>query len=592
MHLFPNIIFCDSLEALKTLYEKGVSKDTKILTKAPALLALKNKNITNIEAHISNKDKEKLRQHFKGLTEKFYLNIKGCCNNEYTILLTTKFYFFLFDVYNGLLIKDEDIKNKFGLVELKAEDIEINEAIDNNIKSILLQNDNCVSIPIPVRVTKERSARGESIANIKNRLRIVGLKGLSWAILNFLSNFSFWNKKSKIGVLFYNELVRGVALKLLSNNKRVTIYKSPFSKPTIQDEKNTKDINTIKEYTNNIIDETLLIIKSDVVRNNLYIIWNQYIAEELFNYKYYIKQSEYFLKNKKNLSVLITGYINSTKAAALYKICKDKNITLVSCQHGVSRELIDDPMISSIKFETSFSDHFLCFNKLARKITEESKYFINTKKISIVGLPDDYFRVIKGNNLINKKPLLYVSTFLLSGGRPNSLAPNSDIEMVIWEKTLIHNILSKLTYNVDFKPYPALRYSDPDLVLSEVKKFNNLNIIGTHTDLRYMVSDYRIIITSGATSTISWCINAKKPIVFINRKGNLSLSKKALKDLSSILFVFDENDNNWQLDLLDFLNQPYRVIKTKWDLKENNRKKTIDHYFGPSLNIKHLNFNL
>ena len=76
MHLFPNIIFCDSLEALKTLYEKGVSKETKILTKAPALLALKNKNITNIEAHISNKDKEKLRQHFKGLTEKFYLNIR------------------------------------------------------------------------------------------------------------------------------------------------------------------------------------------------------------------------------------------------------------------------------------------------------------------------------------------------------------------------------------------------------------------------------------------------------------------------------------------------------------------------------------
>ena len=34
-------------------------------------------------------------------------NIKDLLDDEYTILLTTRFFNYLFDVYNGILIKDE-----------------------------------------------------------------------------------------------------------------------------------------------------------------------------------------------------------------------------------------------------------------------------------------------------------------------------------------------------------------------------------------------------------------------------------------------------------------------------------------------------
>ena len=133
-----------------------------------------------------------------------------------------------------------------------------------------------------------------------------------------------------------------------------------------------------------------------------------------------------------------------------------------------------------------------------------------------------------------KKPILYVSTVLLSGGRPNILAGESDSQMVKWEKNLVNTVFSKLKSKVDFKPYPSVRYQDPDLVLSDVRKIKNINIVGTHMDLRYIISNYKIIITSGATSTLSWCVNTNVPIIFINRKGPLSLSKSALKHISHI----------------------------------------------------------
>ena len=591
MTIYPRIIFCESLSALDDLYKRGLPKNTRILSRAPSLLNSNNSYIVNIENNINNKEKHEIRDEFKKLTEKFYLNIKGLLDDEYTILLTTKFFNYLFDVYNGILIKDEYIVEHFGFVELEVDQKEIGALINNNLELILNKSSNYIPIRVSATVTDERSLRGESKTNLKNRFRIVGLKGLFWLLLNYLSKYKFWYKKSEIGVLFYNELVRDLVTKLFTKYfKRIAIFNSPFSESKKKLNTNDhKDIRIVIDRTRGIIDQALLNVESKKVKNILSILWDESVKEEINNYKSYVNQSELFLKDKTYLKYIITGYINSTKAAALYNTCKNKDISLLVCQHGVSRELLQDPYINSIKFETSFCDNFLCFNDLSKKITEQSTFIGDNKKITVVGLPNDYFRVAKRNKFF-KKPILYVSTVLLSGGRPNILAGESDFQMVKWEKHLVNTVFSKLKYNVDFKPYPSVRYNDPDLVLRDIRKIKNINIVGTHMDLRYIISNYKIIITSGATSTLSWCVHTNVPIIFINRKGPLSLSKFALKHLSNIAFIFDQNETSWDTDLFNFLNQPYNVIKDKWAFKKDKKKEIIDNFFGAKLNMKNLNF--
>ena len=591
MTIYPRIIFCESLSALDDLYKRGLPKNTRVLSRAPSLLNTNNNYIVNIDNNINNKEKHEIRKKFKELTEKFYLNIKDLLDDEYTILLTTRFFNYLFDVYNGILIKDEYLNENFGFVELKVNQREIGALVNNNLQVILNKSSNYIPLRVSATVTDERSLRGESKTSLKNRFRIVGLKGLIWLLLNYLSKYKFWHKKSEIGVLFYNELVRDIVTKLFTKNfKSIAIFNSPYRESKKKLNNNSKDIRIIIDRTRVIIDEALLNIESKKVKNILSILWDESVKDEINKYKSYVNQSELFLKDKKYLKYIITGYINSTKAAALYNTCKNKDISLIVCQHGVSRELLQDPYMNSIKFETSFCDHFLCFNILSKKITEQSKFLGNNKKITVVGLPNDYFRVVK-RNIIFKKPILYVSTVLLSGGRPNILAGESDSQMVKWEKNLVNTVFSKLKSKVDFKPYPSVRYQDPDLVLSDVRKIKNINIVGAHMDLRYIISNYKIIITSGATSTLSWCVNTNVPIIFINRKGPLSLSKSALKHLSNIIFIFDQNETSWDVDLFNFLNQPYNVIKNKWSSKKDNKKEILDNLFGTKLNIKDLSFN-
>ena len=53
------------------------------------------------------------------------------------------------------------------------------------------------------------------------------------------------------------------------------------------------------------------------------------------------------------------------------------------------------------------------------------------------------------------------------------------------EIALIHDVFEKTNRSIDFKPYPSLRYVDPDPVFQAIRDSKNVNLIGTHLDLRY-----------------------------------------------------------------------------------------------------------
>jgi len=567
-------------------------KNTLVLTKSPSLLSLKKDNILNIEDNLEESERVRFRYNSELLIKSFFNKIKNYNDGKHSIFLTAKFSSFLFDIFNAMLIKEEYIAKKFIVSSLEVKNKTLEEAVTNSFESILKEHKNCEIIKIPIRVTKERSARGESKTNIFNRLKSVGFNGLIWFTINFLSKYKFWRKNNKVGVIFYNELVRGISISyMLHNFKTVVNYKnhiSFFNKNNIFLDTNNH-VNNLDELSSTVLEEAFKDIKSINIKKNLKNLWREILTKEIHNYENYYTTANNFLKHNKSLKVLVTGYIEPVKAAALYQTCKSKNVALIACQHGITRELIDKPMQKAINFENTFSDHFVCFNQYGKHITEKSFFHTLNKKTYIAGLPQDYFYQKLFNKPLKCNSILYVSTFLLSGGRPNILAAPSDFSMVKWEKELVNNVFTKIKYKLDFKPYPAFRYADDDEVIKSIKNQNNIRLVGAYKDLRYIINNYKLIITSGATSTFSWCVQTTKPLIYIDRKGPLKLSKKAKTDFEDAFFLFSDEIFGWEKLLIQFINQPLKIIMAEWECKYNKRETIVKKYFGEKQNMVGVN---
>ena len=121
--------------------------------------------------------------------------------------------------------------------------------------------------------------------------------------------------------------------------------------------------------------------------------------------------------------------------------------------------------------------------------------------------------------------MLFVSTNLYSGHKPNGVPPMNDSELCDLEMRLVTRVFGQLNTGIDYKPYPAIRHLDPDPVLRAVNEQKNMSVVGTHQELRYLLGQYRMFITTKATSTVSWIVATGKPLLFIDHYCHARLQK-------------------------------------------------------------------
>jgi hypothetical protein len=161
------------------------------------------------------------------------------------------------------------------------------------------------------------------------------------------------------------------------------------------------------------------------------------------------------------------------------------------------------------------------------------------------------------------------------------LSSKTDYGRAIDESKIITNVLGKLPHKVRYKTYPEdnRRYADIDPVLSIIDSANNIELFRKKIDMRYLVFEHRIFVTTCATSTLSWPVMSGKPVVFINQKNNNPLTNKAHASLSKGIFVFDDDDKNFHQNLREFLSQSLEEIERLWEEKEGAREEMIKEYF-------------
>ena len=176
--------------------------------------------------------------------------------------------------------------------------------------------------------------------------------------------------------------------------------------------------------------------------------------------------------------------------------------------------------------------------------------------------------------------IVYISTNFYHMGF--SLALKTDYKKSLYEKNIVEKVLNRLPHKVQYKTYPVdnRRYADPDPILSSIKKADNIELFSEKIDMRYLIYKHRVLVTTCATSTLSWPIMSGKPVIFINQKENSPLSGAAHASLSSGIFVFDDVDPNFHENLKRFLSKSIDEIERLWDKKKNNRERMIKDYFS------------
>jgi hypothetical protein len=575
-----DIVFCDSKEALDKLYTEGLDKNSTIITKSPTILAQNNKNFINIEKHATLFYRKKHLKNSRVFSNNLFVNLqKDKITSKYSKLVAHKFIEFYNKIYFASLMKDYYFEKDICLVVPVSGDEIMKNAMSSSIYDIIKYYPRGKIEYVNVSTQNERSIRGDSNISIFSRLKFVGYIGIIWNYINLFSNLL--KKKNKIAIINYNELVRDISVSLfLSNKVSIKYYRSFFN---LKNNKIIKFKNINKKVfsiSDKIFYKAISDINSPIIKQSLHKMWNDELYKLFNNYHLHYNSALNLINRNRDIKLILTGYLGIAEGIALKTVCNNNNIPLVSCQHGVTREILNDINIKYINFETNYCNNFFCFNKTSKMITENSILIDKETKINVIGMPSDYSSFKLNRNKSNK--ICYISTILLSGGRPNFIAPSSDLDLIKWECSLIEKVLNKLNFKIDYKPYPAMRYNDSDITMNKVRESNNLEIIGTHVDLRYIIGKYKLLITSGATSTLSWCVKSGTPLIFINRRGSMEINSQVLREFKDAFFVFNDSDKGWKDKLKLFLELPYENIYAKWEKKIYIRKKIIKKYFGDS----------
>jgi hypothetical protein len=232
-----------------------------------------------------------------------------------------------------------------------------------------------------------------------------------------------------------------------------------------------------------------------------------------------------------------------------------------------------------IGFDNSVSDVVFSYNSKAVDISK-STYF-DKSKYYVVGMPYRFIRM-KYSQIINRSisPIVYISTNLYHMGF--NLSQKTDYGNAIDEQRIIVDVLSQLPHKICYKTYPEdnRRYADSDPVLKDIEASDNIELYSDKIDMRYLVSRYRVLLTSQATSTIGWLIMSRKPVIFINKKNDSPLTEDAYQRLSQGIFVFNDDDSNFYKILRDFLSQSIDQIEELWKNKKHAREEMVKNYFS------------
>ena len=573
-------LFCDSELVFNSLVETGViTPDLPVFTRS--FVIANNAAINSI--YLDDKLSIRERQNFKlaiSVTEKKLITRlkKSSIPVAETIIFLQLFNGFQNDILDAMLLdKDAEFAGSTLIAVPKTGTSQIDEVLRPSWIDWMSGHKNVSLIDVTVPYHNERAPRGEVNTSIVDRLKLGGLEAILWKISQ-QSWLPVWpSKKGRIGVVGQTELARdAVASCLVNGFKPVFLNKPKLNAGSVVAD--LKMAQMIIDACHSIILDRLSAISLRFLKDRAVTILQERLGTQIGQYNFLQKAWSQQLAIHAGLECIISGYGKGPSAMAMADACQALGIKIAAFQHGITREILSDTNERRILYETSFCDLFFTMNPMAAKITKDL-CAIKTAETIPKNWPSPFKHIAKKSSNTGKS-ILYVSTNLYSGHKPNRVPPASDRAFCTFEQALVENVFGSIDKTIDYKPYPAIRQLDADPVIAAVNGQANMSVIGTHEDLRYLLDRYEMFITSKATSTVSWIVATGKPLVFIDHICDARLSDEARQAFGAAFFLFDQPAKNFDNSLKNFLQQSMEDVHQQWQAKSVQRSAIIAQFFS------------
>ncbi|MBT6671758.1 MAG: hypothetical protein HOB13_03465 [Lentimicrobiaceae bacterium] len=575
------VVFCDSLQALEWAYNNGLPRSAVIKSSAPAVLLSNKKNIYNVESRWTSTELNKFQNSIPGMSKELFNVALGVTGIERELALSVSNFAYHFQkiIYKSSCLEEGDFNNPRLFIYTKGECGPAGNIMNSPWDKLIKPNALFSTVQYTLKNDKWSLLTTQGVSYWQ-RFKVAGYETIFYRLIIKIMKFlPDWMFAREVIMPNENELNIEIAYSLIFSRVKITEAKLetlPDSKNLYSD-KNTVDLykaifpimcKRIEEWvTPSAVEVTKMLFKSHFEKhiekfNLLVDAWDRSIVS-----KDNIKQA-----------VLVNAPGN-IKGHSLSFICRKKDILLMSSQHGVTIEISKAHNILDIIFDNSVADVMFSYN--SKIVDIEKKIYFNNARHHIVGMPMRLIRMKSAQTINRSTPsFVYISTNLYHMGFTEKAI--TDYEKAIFEKDIIIKVLSEIPHKVRYKTYPEdnRRYADEDPVLKNIRIADNIELFSNKIDMRYLISEHSVFITTGATSTLGWVVMSGKPVVFINQEHNSPLTKDAQISISNGIFVFNNNDKNFHKKLKDFLSQSVDDIERLWQKKKSAREEMIQNYFS------------
>jgi len=565
------IAFCDSLEAIEIAKKSGLPEDCLIKTSSPAVLLDKAHKTVQVDSHWDLNKFKRLDSSVYSFVNKVYkeTSLHPDIASFAHAIARFSFNFPLF-IYKASCIEKDDLLEKRIIIEIEH----TNKKINAPWKILLANNRNAEYIKIKCNANNDTLEASK--IPFFDRVRIGGLESifykLSTSSFSMLPNFFF---KGDIFVSKGNELITEVCFELIKKRYRIREIKPvKFEVKVLDDE-----FENIKKVLNKIIDE---FIKTQVI-TELVDVCRDYYFQELKDFldsfvSLKFGWRETLIKTPVSNNIIFNNSPSSIQGISLFESSRDNDL-IISAQHGVTDEISKTAKKGMVAMEVNASDLFLAYNE--EEVIASNKSAFKKGKSVAVGMSIKHLRMSQNYSFFESTcPIVYVATDLYRGNNGHG-GRLTDFDKAQSEIAFIENVLAKLPHKVLYKPYPEqnVRYPDINPIFDAVDKTKNIDLYEKKVDMRYLIMRHKVIITSSATSTVSWPMLSLKPMIFINSQKRAPLNKEAYASFKKGVFMFDEEHPDFYRKILELLTLPISEIEYLSNKMSFERNKTIKSFF-------------
>jgi hypothetical protein len=480
-------------------------------------------------------------------------------------------------IYKAACLSEEDMIGPRLIIQVDAKQYGSRNVLNPPWKDLLKQNPKAHFVTHTLQDNKWSKLTTNGVSKWK-RLYIAGMNTIIFRILIKLNNILpslFFSKQvlipneNELSIEILSELaLKGCKLTEIKKNGDFLLENNEFLE--INNAIKALVATRMKEW---VIPSLISICEEmffDEVKSRLNL-YNKYVKE----WNVSVPKN-----NARTKNLLMINSPVSTKWLALVSVCRSNDIPVISVQHGVTNE-INTSKENDSALDINASDCFIAYNLKSSQVALSSEF--NPGKSFISGISGRHLRM---KNTIDSEnsgiPIVYISTRTYKGNMGGIATWLTDYDVARWEFDLISNVFNELPHKSMYKTYPeeTRRYADQDpLVESIFNQCTNVKIFDKKVDMRFLINQHQVFVTSFATSTLSWVIGSGKPVVFINARNSGPLTQDAYISFKKGIFVFDDHEDFFHDKLKEFLSRPIEEIKILWNEKKKDRDIMIKDYF-------------